>query len=483
MKPKQTIEQGTTQTITIAPNQIELGKMLVMNGQEILDRISKELDSNPALEKSIDDDEKQLNKTEDGETYSETAEELQDKDYGDKDQAPIYNGNNRGPDDEYYAPQAIEEDSIQDYLMNQMRERDISEEEEQIAQYIIWNLDDDGYLRRSVHAIADDITFNAGIEVEAAQVEHVLQMVRELDPPGIAASDLRDCILLQLDRLDKTPTQQIAYEMIDKHYKAFSMKHHDKICTAMDIDNDRLDQALKLIKTLNPKPGSAYNGSVSEMLSQQITPDFEIEIDDSDLENPQLRLTLYNNIPELQISESYSTAYSTIKKGTKSPQLTIIKKGYEKARSFITLLKHRQEKLFKTMRAIMEYQRAFMLSGDERDLRPMGLKHIEQATGFDVSTISRITSSKYVLTPWGTFKLRHFFSEGMTTDEGDEVSTREINSVLKELVDGENKRHPLSDEKLCAMLNERGYKVARRTIAKYRENLKIPVARLRKQTL
>lgn len=481
MKPKQGINQGIEQTSTIGPLQVQLGKMVEMSGPEILDYVNKELEANPALEKREDEDENSLNKTEDGELYKEGSDEMIRNDYGDEDQIPVYNASNRSGDDVYYEPLAVAEVSLSDFLMSQIRERDITEKDEHIAEYIIGNLEDNGYLTRSPQAIADDITFKDGIEVDTQQVNRVLQMVRELDPPGIAARDLRDCILLQLSRFDDTPSRRLAYEIVDKCFDEFSKNHYDKVCAALGISIEQLKEAKELIKKTNPKPDSSYAGSSGEMRIQQISPDFEIELDDSDLEHPVMRLTLPNNIPELQISESYTTAYDLTKKGVKSPQSAIIKKDYVRARTFIDLLKNRQEKLMLTMKAIMKYQSAFMLTGDESQLRPMGLKHIAEATGFDLSTISRVTSSKYVSTPWGSYPLKFFFSEGLMTEGGEEVSTRKICSLLKELVEGEDKRRPLSDEKLCAKLRERGYDVARRTIAKYRENMKIPVARLRKQ--
>ena len=479
-----TTEQKLRQRIV--PWQMQLVPLLEMNVAELLDYISRELEENPAIMVKPDPDEQNLKKTEDGKTYSESPEELQRNDYGDDDQVPMYNGSNRSRDDEYYEPLAVAEESLSDDLMSQMRERDITKEEELIAEYIIGNLDNDGYLRRSPHAIADDITFSGNLEVETDEVKKVLAMVRELDPPGIGATDLRDCILLQLKRLDANESVRLACTIVEQYFNEFSYKHYDKICTALNITDAQLKSAIDVITGVNPKPGSAYAGSESEHRSQQLTPDFLIEIDDTDPEHPDLQMTLLNNIPELEISESYTSIYNKMmqradKKSLQKGDVAIIKDGYERAKDFISVLRRRQEKLILTMEAIMHRQRDFLLTGDERKLKPMVLNDIAEITGLDTSVISRVTSGKYVTTPWGVFSLKHFFSEGLMHEAGEEVSTREICSVLKELVDAEDKRHPLSDEKLCADLQARGYHIARRTIAKYRERLKIPVARLRKE--
>jgi RNA polymerase sigma-54 factor len=481
---RQRLEQK--QRLRILPGQLQLVPLLEMNGEEVRDHIEQEIATNPALEVKSEPDEQNLEKTEDGETYRESPDEMQRKDYGDDDDMPVYHANNRSQDDEYYEPTAIAEESITDYLMSQVRERDITKEEELIAEYIIGNLDEGGYLRRSPQAIADDITFSGNLEVETAQVKKVLTIVRELDPPGIGATDLRDCILLQLQRMDDNGSVRLAISIVEHYFNEFSHKHYDKICMALNITDDQLKKAIDVIKSVNPKPGSAYSGSDSERRTQQLTPDFQIEIDDEDPENPQLLMTLLNKIPELQISESYTSIYRKMmqradKKATQKSEVAVVKDAYERANDFISVLRRRQEKLALTMEAIMERQHDFLLTGDERKLKPMVLNDIAQITGLDTSVISRVTSGKYVTTPWGVFSLKHFFSEGLMHEAGEEVSAREICSVLKELVDGEDKRHPLSDEKLCADLQERGYHIARRTIAKYRERLKIPVARLRKE--
>lgn len=479
-----TQEQKMKQRLT--PAQLQLVPIIEMTGAELLDHIDRELEENPALEVKNDVDEQNLGRTEDGETYRESSDEMQRNDYGDEDQAPMYNGSNRSRDDEYYEPLAVTEETLSDYLMNQVRERDITEKQGMIAEYIVGNLDGDGYLRRSASAIADDITFSIGLEVETSDVKEVLAIVRELDPPGVGATDLNNCILLQLQRFDDSPEKQLAYTIVDKYFNEFSHKHYDKICGALNITPEQLKSAIKVIKSVNPKPGSAYAGSESERRSQQITPDFKIEIDDTDPEHPDLQFTLLNNIPELQVSESYSSLIDKLgqnqnKKLKLNPAQVVVKESYDRAQSFITVLRLRQEKLKLTMEAIMLRQRDFLLTGDERKLKPMVLNDITEITGLDPSVVSRVTSGKYVATPWGVFSLKYFFSEGLMHEDGEEVSTREICSVLKELVEGEDKRHPLSDEKLCLELMERGYKVARRTIAKYRERLKIPVARLRKE--
>lgn len=485
-KTGQRTELGQKQRQRLLPWQLLLVPMLEKTGAEVLDFVKNELDANPALEVKEEPEEKDFEKTEDGKDFRETSDEMQRNDYGDDDQAPMYNGNNRSRDDDYYESPAVAEETLGDYLMSQVREREITDKEQLIAIYIIGNLDDDGYLRRSPHAIADDITFSSGVEVETKDVKEVLSMVYELDPPGVGAVDLRECILFQLKRFDNSPSNELAYTIVDKYFNEFSHKHYDKICTALNITESQLKLAIDVIKKVNPKPGSAFASTETERRTQQVTPDFEIEIDDADPDNPELTMTLVNNIPELQISESYSSVYQKMmqradKKAAQKSEDAFVKYAYDQANDFISLLRRRQEKLMLTMEGIMHIQREFFLTGDDRKLKPMVLKDIAEITGLDPSVISRVTSSKYVTTPWGVFTLKHFFSEGLMHDDGEEVSTREICSVLKELIEGEDKHHPLSDEKLCEELTKRGYNVARRTVAKYRERLKFPVARLRKE--
>lgn len=475
-----TLEQKLTQRLS--PIQLQLVPLLEMTNTEFDDRVKEEIDDNPALEVNEENNDDNLDKTEDGDTFNETSDQLQANDYGDDDDRPYtkssYSGGNSNdmPD-----PVVVAESTLSDYLLEQIHERDLTEKQSTIAEYIIGNLEDNGYLTRSTHAIADDITFGGtGIVVDTPEVDAMLNMVRELDPPGIAATDLRDCLLLQLKRKPDTEVNRLAYEIIDKHFDIFSKKHFDKICAVMNIDNAKLKEVLTAISALNPKPGNAFNGSTSEMHSQQITPDFEVDADNDDL-----TLTLLNNVPELQIAQSYSEIndhYSKQKPISRreKDEATEVRRCYDKASSFIKVMKMRQETLFNTMSDIVRRQHDFFVTGDETLLKPMILKDIANDTGYDVSVISRATSNKYVTTPWGVYPLKFFFSEGLSHESGEDVSSLKIKKLLKDIIDNEDKRRPVSDQRLCLMLRNKGYDIARRTVTKYRKQMSIPVARLRR---
>jgi RNA polymerase sigma-54 factor len=475
-----TLEQKLTQRLS--PIQLQLVPLLEMTNTEFDDRVKEEIDDNPALEVNEENNDDNLDKTEDGDTFNETSDQLQANDYGDDDDRPYtkssYSGGNSNdmPD-----PVVVAESTLSDYLLEQIHERDLTEKQSTIAEYIIGNLEDNGYLTRSTHAIADDITFGGtGLVVDTPEVDAMLNMVRELDPPGIAATDLRDCLLLQLKRKPDTEVNRLAYEIIDKHFDIFSKKHFDKICAVMNIDNAKLKEVLTAISALNPKPGNAFNGSTSEMHSQQITPDFEVDADNDDL-----TLTLLNNVPELQIAQSYSEIndhYSKQKPISRreKDEATEVRRCYDKASSFIKVMKMRQETLFNTMSDIVRRQHDFFVTGDETLLKPMILKDIANDTGYDVSVISRATSNKYVTTPWGVYPLKFFFSEGLSHESGEDVSSLKIKKLLKDIIDNEDKRRPVSDQRLCLMLRNKGYDIARRTVTKYRKQMSIPVARLRR---
>lgn len=441
------------------------------------------MDDNPALEVSEESSVPALDKDEDGETFNESAEEIQNADYRDEDDIPYYRTNisNRSADDDMPNAIVISENSLVDYLMEQVRERDLNELQELIAEYIIGNIDDNGYLLRSVTAITDDIVFQTGHDIPEEEVEAVLQVVRDLDPAGVGATDLRDCLLLQLERRDGTEINMLAYQVIDKYFEEFSKKHYDKIMSALSVDDTMMKEVIEEIRSLNPKPGNAITGVADDTHSQQIIPDFNVDVD-----GDEITLTLLNNIPELQIAESYSIIYNEIGKRkpvsrSEESQMAAVKQKYEKASDFIKVLRQRQETLFKTMRSITMRQKEFFITGDETQIRPMILKDVAQDTGYDMSVISRATMNKYVTTQWGVFPLKYFFNEGLQHESGEEVSSREIQTILKNVIESENKRKPLSDEQLCAILQKKGYEIARRTVAKYREKMSIPVARLRKE--
>lgn len=463
-----------------------------MNRVEMEDEVRHEVLDNPAIQVSDNDESGQhddFNESGNDNEDDGSANEIKpdpdmrdNDDDDDNDDIPAYrlNISNHSADDKAYEPVATSENSLIDYLTEQINEQDLTENQRKIADYIIGNIDSNGYLTRSVSAISDDLIFQTDLNVSEDEISTVLQMIRDLDPAGVGAVDLRDCLLLQLERLSGSADNMAAYDIIDKYFVEFSKKHYDKIISAMKISAEDFRRALDIIRALNPKPGSLY-GSADNVKAQHIIPDFSVEID-----GDTITLTLLNNIPDLQIEESFQAMYDSL--STKKPRNRneeeanrFVKDKYESASAFIAMLRQRQTTLFNTMRAIVDRQKDFFLTEDESSLRPMVLKDIAADTGYDISVISRATSGKYVMTQGGIYPLKFFFNEGMRRDSGEDVSTREIQSSLKQLIEKEDKNKPYSDEQLCALLKEKGYEIARRTIAKYRERLGFPVARLRKE--
>lgn len=467
----------------LSPQQVQFVRLLGMNRTEMEDEVRHEVLDNPAIEIADSDD------SSDGEVPAEemTTDNNVTPDSADpedepEDDVPAYrlNISNRSADDKVYEPIITNESTLIDYLSEQISEHDLSEKQQTIADYIIGNIDDNGYLTRSVEAISDDIVFQMGIEVDEDEIQSVLQMIRDLDPAGIGAKDLRDCLLLQLERLPGSDDNLLAYKIIDCYFPEFSKKHYDRIITALKTDKEGFRRALEVILSLNPKPGSLYGGGDNSK-AQHIIPDFSVEVD-----GDNITLTLLNNIPELQIEESFQTMYDDIsmkrvRNRSEEEANRFVKDKYESAATFIKMLKQRQVTLFSIMRAILERQKQFFLTEDESLLRPMVLKDIASDTGYDLSVVSRATSGKYVMTQGGIYPLKFFFNEGIRHESGEDVSSREIQSALKEIIEGEDKKKPYSDEVLCTLLNKRGYEIARRTIAKYRERMGFPVARLRKE--
>lgn len=483
MAGKQTLTQEQKLTQRLSPLQLQLVPLLQMNSLEIEEKVRSELDDNPALDVNEETVNNELDKDEEGETFNETSEDIQQADYRDEDDIPYYRTSisNRSADDETPNAIIISESSLVDYLMEQIHERNLNETQLQIAEYIIGNIDDNGYLSRSLAAITDDLVFQTGLDVPEEEVEEVLHVVQDLEPAGVGAQDLQDCLLLQLKRKKGNRVSELSYHVIKELFDEFSKKHYDKIMSSLGIDDDMMKAIIADIRTLTPKPGNAITGIADESHAQQIIPDFNVEVD-----GENIMLTLLNNIPELQIAESYSTLYNAFSKRKPVSRQEIetaaaVKINYEKANDFIKVLRHRQETLFRTMRSITIRQRDFFLSGDETRIRPMILKDIAEDTGYDLSVISRATANKYVTTQWGVYPLKFFFNEGLQHESGEEVSSREIITILKTIIDSENKSRPYSDEQLCSILKKKGYEIARRTIAKYREKLSIPVARLRKE--
>lgn len=480
---KQTLTQEQKLAQRLSPLQLQLVPLLQMNSLEIEEKIRSELDDNPALEVNEEAIDNSLNKDEDGETFKETADDIQQADYRDEDDIPYYRTNisNHSADDETRDAIIISESSLVDYLMEQIHERNLSETQMKIAEYIIGNIDDNGYLSRSLLAITDDLVFQTGIDVTEEEVKAVLLVVQELDPAGVGATDLRDCLLIQLKRKKENEVSKLSYRVVKELFDEFSKKHYDKIMSVLNINDDMMKDIISDIRTLTPKPGNSITGVADDSHAQQIIPDFNVEV-----EGNNIMLTILNNIPELQISESYSTIYNNFAKHKPTSRqdaetIATVKLKYEKANDFIKVLRQRQETLFRTMRSITLRQREFFISGDETKIKPMILKDVAEDTGYDLSVISRATVNKYVNTQWGVFPLKYFFNEGLQHESGEEVSTREILTILKSVIEGENKLRPYSDEQLCGIMKKRGYEIARRTIAKYREKLSIPVARLRKE--
>jgi RNA polymerase sigma-54 factor len=479
------LKQQLTQRLEqrLSPQQIQLMKLLQVPTIELDQRIKQEIEENPALEEGLDRLEEEYPSSE--EDYSEDLDGSTDfdlSDYMDDDSADYKTqSNNRSKDDEeYYVPLSGEQ-SFQEKLLEQLHLLDLDDTQFLIADIIIGNLDESGYLNRDVYALVDDLAFSANVFVTEKEIEEVLQIVQELDPAGVGARDLRECLLLQLKREhDGDITRFTAKKIVENHFDEFIKKHYDKILLKLEIEEEDLKEAIDVILKLNPKPGGSSKETEKPM--QQITPDFSVFEFEGKLE-----LTLNGkNAPDLKVSKEYENMLRAYAEGAKKSKadreaVSFVKQKLESAKWFIDAIKQRQNTLFVTMNAIMNYQRAFFLTGDETNLKPMILKDISEVVGLDISTISRVVNSKYVQTNYGIFSLKYFFSESMSTDSGEEVSTREVKKILAEAIAQEDKRKPLPDDKLTELLQQKGYNIARRTVAKYREQLNIPVARLRKE--
>lgn len=467
-------EQKLQQRLT--PMQVQFVRMLEMTSPELEEEVRRTVDENPALE--VADNDNNVSIDSDGETFNESAEDMQLADYRSEDDIPTYrlDAHNRSADDVYYEPLAVSsDDTIIESLSSQLAEMDLTDKQQMIAQYIIGNLDDNGYLTRSLLQMCEDLTFQGGIDVSMPQVKEVFEVVRTLDPAGIGAIDLRDCLLLQLRRRESSPQIILATEIIADYFDLFSKMHYDRLCSILNISRLQLKDAMAEIRTLNPKPGGVITGSIADERSRHIIPEFSVDVD-----GENITLTLLNNIPELQIEQTFvedNIDMSTVSRQEREAQ-AFIKQKRDEAKGFMQVLKKRQETLYRVMSAIVKIQRDFFLTEDESLIRPMILKDIEALTGYDLSVISRATASKYVATQRGVYPLKLFFNERPKDD--DDTSLHEIQAVLKEIIDNENKHKPLSDEAITAELVGRGYDIARRTVAKYRERLGLPVARLRK---
>lgn len=470
----------------LSPQQIQLMKLLQLPTIALEQRIKEEMELNPALEEGAETDEETANDFED-ENYDDVSKEEENKrddfsisDYMDEDEGSSYKLkiNNTSPDEERKEIPFSVGLTFQDVLESQLGLKDLDDRQYQIADYIIGNLDDDGYLRRDLVSIVDDIAFSQNIDTSEQELAELLKVIQEFDPAGVGARDLRECLLIQLHRRERTPIVELALKVVDEQMEEFSKKHYDKILKKLEIDDDTLKEVVHEILKLNPRPGNSMADGQKSF--QQVVADFIITSEDG-----ELLLTLNSrNSPELRVNKAYSKMleeYSKEKdKGSKEASM-FVKQKLDGAKWFIDAIQQRGQTLLYTMNAIMEYQRDYFLEGDETLLKPMILKDIAEKVGLDISTISRVANSKYVQTSFGTFLLKSFFSESLSTDSGEEVSTREVKKILKDCIEAESKKKPLTDDKLAKILKEKGYNIARRTIAKYREQLDIPVARLRKE--
>jgi len=472
----------------LSPQQIQLMKLIQLPTQAFEQRIKQELEENPALEGGKEEKETEydadLDNTKDDfeEAESINTEDINVDEYLSDDEVPDYRtqtSNYSADDDDKTVPYASGT-SFTQYLINQLNTYRLSEEEREIAEFLVGSVDDSGYLRRSLSDITDDLAFTQNIYSTEDKVKQILKIVQELDPAGVGARNLQECLSIQLHRKEKNPNVELAINIIDNAFEQFTKKHYQKLIQKFDISEIQLKDAISEIEHLNPKPGGSYSGNTR--IVEQIVPDFAIRIIDGELE-----LTLNGrNAPELHVSREYHNmlkGYKDTKNKLSSQKdaVIFIKQKLDAAKWFIEAIKQRQQTLFVTMSAIMHYQSEYFLTGDERNLKPMILKDIADEIDMDVSTVSRVANSKYVDTPYGTKLIKEFFSESMKNDQGEDVSTREIKKILETVIEEEDKRKPLTDETLASILKEKGYPIARRTVAKYREQLDLPVARLRKK--
>lgn len=478
MALKQFLSQKLEQRLS--PQQIQLMKLLQVPTMELDQRIKQEIEENPALEEGAEIEEEEFGDEQETDDISED-EDFDISDYLSDDADYKTQTSNKGKDDEEKVIPLSGDQTFQERLSEQLYLLDFDKQKFMIAQTIIGNLDESGYLNREVDAIVDDLAFSANLMTDEDEVESVLLEIQELDPAGIGARDLQECLLIQIKRKqDGDITKYTAKKILEEYFEEFTKKHYTKILKKLEISDEDLKDAIAEIVKLNPKPGGSSKEAAGNY--QQIIPDFQI------VENEgRLQLTLNGrNAPALKVSRDYKSMLQKYAEGAASSKadkeaMTFVKQKLDGAKWFIDAIKQRQNTLLLTMDAIMNYQKQYFLSGDETNLRPMILKDIAEEVNLDISTISRVANSKYVQTDHGIFSLKFFFSESLSTDSGEEVSTREVKKILSEAVEGEEKRKPLTDEKLAQLLKDKGYNIARRTVAKYREQLNIPVARLRKE--
>jgi RNA polymerase sigma-54 factor len=482
---KQRLQQKLLQKLS--PQQIQMIKLLEVPTIQIEQRIKKELEENPALEEGAEDEENHEEEQEEEqlEVQDKDQEEFTLDDYIEDDDIPDYRlqSKNYSKDDEkrLEIPYSTGS-SFHEHLNSQIGLRELTEKQKILAEYILGNIDEDGYLRREMVNIVDDLAFLQNVNTTEEELEEVLAIIQDLEPAGVGARTLRECLLLQIEKRDHSlASVELSHKILDNYFEEFTKRHYDKIVSRLGIKENQLRAAIDEILKLSPKPGGAFSDPYSKT-THQIIPDFILEIGEDRFD---LHLNS-RNLPELRLSKAYGEMLQTYSrdKGQKKEMkeaVMFVKQKIDSAKWFIDAIKQRQNTMLLTMNAILRYQEEYFIDGDETKLKPMILKDVAEMTGLDISTISRVANSKYIQTHFGIFPLKFFFSEGLQTDSGEEVSTREIKRILQDCIDNEEKRRPLTDERLTDILQEKGYQIARRTVAKYREQLSIPVARLRKE--
>lgn len=468
------LKQGLQQKLQqgLSPLQIQTIKLLELTTMELNQRIQKELEENPVLDEASS-----------SETEDDAPKNVSLSDYGQDDNTPSYRlyVNNQGKDIKPQYNTFSVRESFQQNLEMQLGFSSLEGDDRRIASYIIGSIDDDGYLRRDIESITDDIAFKYNIETTPENVERILGVIQEFEPVGIGARSLQECLLLQLRAKEQSSSRTIAEEILTSYFDEFSKKHYEKIMARLEISRDELRDAIEEIVHLNPKPGGQIDDSYVEQ-AQQVVPDFILDNKDGELILSMPRFS----VPELKVNKRYADILmSDADKSVRSRKeaVSFVKQKLDSAKWFVEAIRQRQNTLMNTMNAILEFQHDFFLEGDETKLRPMVLKNIAEKTHLDISTISRVVNSKYIQTNFGIYPLKYFFSEGLMTETGEEVSTREIKKVLSDSIESEDKTKPLTDEELVGVLSAKGYKVARRTVAKYREQLNFPIARLRKEVM
>lgn len=480
---KQQLQQKLQQKLS--PAQIQVIKMLEVPTLELEERIRQELEENPALEEGLEAENNSDDYDEEFSNDGGNNDDFDPDEYMMDDDIPDYKlkANNTSKDDKREDIPFSAGMTFHENLIDQLGLLNLSEHEHMLAEYVIGNIDDEGYLRRTAESMVDDIVFQAGVQTTDDEMLQIIEIVRQFDPAGVGATTLQECLVLQLERKKQTNEVQIATKIIKNYFEEFTKKHYDKITRGLNIDDEQLKKIITEITRLNPKPGNAWGGNILEKSMSTIVPDFILEV-----EGRQLIVHLNNsNVPELRVNTTYNDMFQDYAGNKKNQSremkdaVMFVKQKIDAARWFIDAIKQRQQTLLTTMTAIVQFQKEFFLEGDDTYLKPMILKDIADRTGYDISTISRVSNSKYIQTDFGVYPVKYFFSESMTNDSGEEVSTREIKKILQDCIGSENKQKPLNDDALADVLKEKGYLIARRTVAKYREQLNIPVARLRKE--